>query len=46
MIYKVGDGVDREGYEFLKAILPEALTEEALTNVLEKMLGGRVRYPV
>ena len=42
MIYKVGDGIDREGYEFKKIILPEALTEEALTNVLSKMFGAKI----
>ena len=42
MIYKVGDGVDREGYEFHKTILPTALTEEALTNVLCKILGTKI----
>jgi GNAT superfamily N-acetyltransferase/uncharacterized protein YneR len=42
MIYKVGDGVDREGYEFYKTILPEALTKEALKEILSKMLGEKI----
>ena len=42
MIYKVGDGVDREGYEFIKSILPEALTEENLREVLTKMFGTKI----
>lgn len=42
MMYRVGDGVEREGYEFKKSILPEALTEETLTKVLSKMLGVKI----
>lgn len=37
MVYKVRDGVDREGYEFSKNILPEILTKENLAEVLSKM---------
>ena len=42
MVYKVGDGVEREGYEFMKNILPEALTEETLIEVLTKMFGENI----
>ena len=42
MVYKVGDGIDREGYEFKKVILPEALTKEKLMEVLSKMFGTKI----
>jgi GNAT superfamily N-acetyltransferase/tRNA A-37 threonylcarbamoyl transferase component Bud32 len=42
MIYKVGDGIDREGYEFIKVILPKALTEENLKKALSKMLDIQI----
>jgi hypothetical protein len=42
MVYKVGDGVDREGYEFKKTILPKALTEDNLKNALSKMFDTQI----
>ena len=42
IVYKVGDGVDREGYEFKKTILPNALTEDNLKNALSKMFNTQI----
>ncbi len=44
MIYKVGDNVDREGYEFKKDILPEVLTEKSLNKVIEKIFGTKILH--
>ena len=37
MVYAVGDGVSREGYEFRKNLIPDAITERKLNLVLSKM---------